>query len=301
MQNANGTTFFGAPTNGGVTPQMNNGQANNGRKTYPSPLSIQSRPQNTMMDRAHASMVGLIFEPKIDVKPDSKGQMVKVFTCKIMTVKQASSFNYHFGPLDAGGNIQPIFPLDKEIIYVNVSFWDSGNRKLVTNIIEKLNLKPKDQIFVGGLLKCVPSNNPEYPGSYFLNLTGTDISVLRRSQSNEQGEGQANGYANQQQANYGNQTSAGAYGNQQATGNPYANQQATGNPYANQQQANYGNQTPAGAYGNQPQPNTYANQAQPTYNQPVAGNPYAEPQIPTGGFDPNAGGTINISDEDLPF
>ena len=264
MQNANGTTFFGAPTNGGVTPQMNNGQANNGRKTYPSPLSIQSRPQNTMMDRAHASMVGLIFEPKIDVKPDSNGQMVKVFTCKIMTVKQASSFNYHFGPLDAGGNIQPIFPLDKEIIYVNVSFWDSGNRKLVTNIIEKLNLKPKDQIFVGGLLKCVPSNNPEYPGSYFLNLTGTDISVLRRSQSNEQGEGQANGYANQQQANYGNQT-------------------------------------PAGAYGNQSQPNAYANQAQPTYNQPVAGNPYAEPQIPTGGFDPNAGGTINISDEDLPF
>ncbi len=67
-----------------------------------------------------------------------------------------------------------------------------------------------------------------------------------------------NHYANQQQANYGNQTSAGAYGNQQATGNPYANQQATGNPYA-------------------------------------------EPQIPTGGFDPNAGGTINISDEDLPF
>lgn len=285
MQNAYGTTQeFGAPTQGGFN---NGGQGgNNGqRPSYPTPLSIQSRPQNTTPESLHASLVGRIYNPKVEMRQNSNGQMVKVFSCNVMTVKQASTFNYHFGPYGTDGKIMPIFPVDQETIYVSVSLWESPNRQTVTNYIEKLNLKDGDQVFVGGTLKCGTSNNPQYAGRCFLNLSAKDFTLIRRSQANSQGDGQMNGG----QGNYNGQSNGGYNANQ-----PYNNQQFNQVP-ANNTNAyvQQGNQAFNGGQMNVQTPQTQVPQA------PMMGNPYGE-QPGAFGQDPASAG-INISDDDLPF
>lgn len=282
MQNAYGTTQeFGAPVQGGFN---NGGQGghNGQRPSYPTPISIQSRPQNTTPETLHASLVGRIYSPKIETRQNNNGQMVKVFSCNVMTVKQASTFNYHFGPYGADGKIMPIFPVEQETIYVSVSLWESPTRQTVTNYIEKLNLKDGDQVFVGGNLKCNGSNNPQYAGRYFLNLSAKDFTLIRRSQANSQGDGQMNGG----QVAYAGQPNNG-YNTNQAY-NPQFNQGANNhtNPYA--------------------QPNQTVNQAPTSFQTQPSGMPSAPTMNPygeqPGGFtqDPNIA-NINISDDDLPF
>lgn len=301
MQNMNGTTQeFGAPVNGGFNGGFNGGgQGGNGqRKSYPTPCSIQARPQNTTPEFLFASLVGRVYQPKIEMRQNNEGQMVKVFSCNLMTVKQASTFNYHFGPYGADSQIIPIFPVEQEVIYVTVSLWDNPKRQTVSNLIEKLNIKEGDQIFVGGRLKCTTSTNPQYAGRYFLNMSAKDFALISRSRSNSQGGGQMNGNQNQYggQSNQGYTQNQAQYGGQVAQPSNYGQNQYGGQP-------NQGQSAMPTNYGNQGNPNPSFNQggqgqsqmpSAPSFNNT---NPYGEmPNFPS----PEAG-TINISDDDLPF
>lgn len=313
MQNMNGTTQeFGAPVSNAYNPGFNGGNQgtqgyqgyqNGQRRSYPTPCSIDNRPKNQTPEYLFASLIGRIYQPKIEMRQNSNGQMVKVFSCNLMTVKQASTFNYHFGPYGADGKIIPIFPENQETIYVSVNVWESPTRQTVTNYIEKMNLNEGDQVFVGGRLKCTTSNNPQYSGRYFLNMSAKDFAIVSRSRTNSQGNGQGNGnyqggYSTPNQNQYQNpnvQAGTNQYAN---TANPYANQtEPVAAPAYNQAPTNYGYSTTPSA----PAPS----QSAPTSNQGLEGMPTAPAYNNPLGEAPNFSNpevaSINISDDDLPF